>query len=512
MNDTMSTLLHITNDILINGIKENIEYSKLCSEKLFDVADRERLLSIISRVANNKRKIELLLNHKMKEMALRNILYDLRQYSPIVIKGFAQSYLLYGDFFTRDFGDIDIVVSKNDRIDAWSHLKQQGYTSNSEGFYTFGPDYHEIAMLAPVWGSFVGFELKWGSSAFRKDFWTLAKNNIVEVECDGLVFKTLNDKATLLHMLVNTYNNSEGKFSQTGSLRNYFEIAYWIMNKTVDWDWIVKFAKTTENALKVKKVLTNVCVLYPVIAQNVQFDNIISNLIPDYSLEIEALHSDFIGECNGEGMVNPYSLDIHSKVNNIDEAIYDYARFYKSWLYSKRNDRYIERVLLELNKRTKRYKYLDFPIYYCMQNNADDIQFTFEYPNHQNNDKKFEAIRMLIYDNWIDSLNLELELSIPINKKDGRIKIVTANRYIGQEYFNACAQRFPNDNKADIYYRIKETTTTVCVKIPKDVILNMQDVLYFEIKVMCGMKDDSYSYGALCHCIEYINHNLDKTQ
>ena len=56
MNDTMSTLLHITNDILINGIKENIEYSKLCSEKLFDVADRERLLSIISRVANNKRK------------------------------------------------------------------------------------------------------------------------------------------------------------------------------------------------------------------------------------------------------------------------------------------------------------------------------------------------------------------------------------------------------------------------------------------------------------------------
>lgn len=45
-----------------------------------------------------------------------------------------------------------------------------------------------------------------------------------------------------------------------------------------------------------------------------------------------------------------------------------------------------------------------------IQNDAEDIQSTFKYPNYQNNDRELEAINIFTYDNWIDRFNLEIAI------------------------------------------------------------------------------------------------------
>ena len=154
-----------------------------------------------------------------------------------------------------------------------------------------------------------------------------------------------------------------------------------LMNKTVDWEWVIKYSKKTQNMLKIRKVLMNICELYPDVKHCIPFDYIISRLVPDYALEREQLHSDYLDGGNGEGMINPYSLDVFSKINNVNNAIYDYARFYKSWLYSNRNKYYLEKVLLHIGESTEHFKYLDLPVCYFMNNDVDNIGFVFEVGN-----------------------------------------------------------------------------------------------------------------------------------
>lgn len=186
----------------------------------------------------------------------------------VLIKGFALSQLLFGDFYSRDFGDIDLLIDIESYEKADNIMKRLGFDSNLnngkipelikidcyeiEYFYEFEP------------GRKLCVELKMVTSSIR-DMDTIAeiKKDRISINLDGEEYETINLSNTFILLCVNTYANIELE-SGEGKMRDFVDIYFFLKKYTLelDWDYIEAFCQSHKMTHKMYAVLAEINKIY----------------------------------------------------------------------------------------------------------------------------------------------------------------------------------------------------------------------------------------------------------
>ncbi|HBQ63748.1 MAG TPA: hypothetical protein DD727_02250 [Clostridiales bacterium] len=146
-----------------------------------------------------------------------------RGWEMIVVKGFVLSRLIYGDLFTRDFNDVDVIVPGQDKAEICAYMTTQGFCERS----LIGEDGKPCAEVpdevreaifresveTPLVDSQYGllFELKtapWELIPFIKEF----RANAVAWEFPNSGALSFNHEHTFIYACLNAWTNLESEY------------------------------------------------------------------------------------------------------------------------------------------------------------------------------------------------------------------------------------------------------------------------------------------------------------
>ena len=180
----------------------------------------------------------------------------------VLIKGLALSYLVYGDFLTRQSGDIDILVDPNDLVGCDYVMRHCGFyqpdwtagqtlqsrkahyalqfLSKESIPYPSKRKAHDD-QLAPYYAcdKHLKVEVHDGLAHIPSDFmrnmlWT---TSTIDADCE---IRVLDAERSFLYLLLTTYENSEGFYSCVDgelNLRDYVDIHRFLSNQSKRMNW-----------------------------------------------------------------------------------------------------------------------------------------------------------------------------------------------------------------------------------------------------------------------------------
>lgn len=326
-------------------------------EYMAEVAFIHRLLSpfykVYQRFFNEatmtycEKKLEQRKSKKVAQLAQLRIIkrhFQQENIDFVLIKGFALSQLLFGDFYSRDFGDIDLLIDIESYEKADNIMKRLGFVSNLnngkipelikidcyeiEYFYEFEP------------GRKLCVELKMVTSSIR-DMDTIAeiKKDRISINLDGEEYETINLSNTFILLCVNTYANIELEFGE-GKMRDFVDIYFFLKKYTLelDWDYIEAFCQSHKMTHKMYAVLAEINKIYDEYVPTYIMNRfLISNITYDKSEFNNYEH----------GWMRDWGVDIIETILNRKSHLKEMFYLHALKSYTSSNKKYNDKILVE---------------------------------------------------------------------------------------------------------------------------------------------------------------------
>lgn len=224
------------------------------------------------------------INEYVSELLLINEQLNSYAIEAVYIKGLFLSEIIYNNLYSRKFGDIDILVKKDDMQRAYDALYEIGYrflagTDQNSGMVDviekpealFRKDHFEYPCVkCKENGMEISIEIKFASSAIEYDYIKDFMVNTRMLQVGHIKVHTLNEEYTLLHILANIYVNVEsdnGVF--TGQyLRDFIDLKVYLKKYDVDWENILRLSKKYNLTYKIYTVLKYLNCIFEGVVQN----------------------------------------------------------------------------------------------------------------------------------------------------------------------------------------------------------------------------------------------------
>ena len=259
----------------------------------------------------------------------------------VLVKGFALAQLIFGDFYSRDFGDIDLLIEMESYEKADKIMKDLGFVSNLNNGRIpelIKIDCYEIEYFYEFTsGRKLCVELKMVTSSIRdRDTIAQLKKDRMLINLDGEEYETINFNNTFILLCVNTYANIELEFGE-GKMRDFVDIYFFLKKyeSELNWDYIEMFCQAHKMTHKLYAVLTEINKIY---------GNYVSNDIIDRFLISKIKYDKSVFNYYEHGWMRDWGVDIIDSILNrkahLKEMFYQHA--IKS--YTSRNKKFNEKI------------------------------------------------------------------------------------------------------------------------------------------------------------------------
>lgn len=418
----------------------------------------------------------------------------------IFVKGSILSKLLYDKAFWRKSSDIDLIISPKDFEKAFYLARDLGFRtisiSSDKPRLRLGINFCEISMEKETdSGLRVVLEIKRGVSAIDSlDFSRWFKNKTT-INIKNESFATLDISHSLLLLFSQTFINNEGKvIFYKNNLREYFEVAYWIWNKKIDWNSFVNLSNSYGLTHHVVSVLKSVYELFGFPPSEYPY---LIKLISSWEFPYESTFfyygEDKTENFNGGLLVQPIRANARYAVFDKEFATYQFIKNYKAILYSKKNKDYRQKLTLLKKEKSDKFPYLynkssDSHIEYEFYNDEDNLTITLKIRAEEFLPEN-SSVRICWYNNDITSVYLQqyvdsglLDL-VPCGKNSREIYICSRNYYEEGTQSHSMIDASVNN----LIKLITEKNNLSCrldFIIPKDIIFFSLDTIAIEVKIM----------------------------
>lgn len=200
----------------------------------------------------------------------------------IIFKGIALSNTIYGNSYDHYFGDIDLIVEKDELLfmdwilkklgfQQYSNRKYEKFMEKKIEFLTY--NHYNANHVYPYFNVLDNITIK---IELHTQIYSipnqLLKNMLWEIrllDINSECYPTFNDEMTLLVLFIHTYENSENIFSVLSSgkinLRDYTDLYYFYLNNTMGFNWnnFIQIIKNYNLNEKINIVLNNFFEIYP---------------------------------------------------------------------------------------------------------------------------------------------------------------------------------------------------------------------------------------------------------
>ncbi|GEM_PF-3783079 len=383
-----NNLILVTQELVDKGLKHG--FSLILAEtelrSFFQLAQTHKLTNIVleslirqypANPALNEAKSEILCNRQIYLTELKKIDEKLKtgKINYMLIKGMPLSDFIFGDPHARVSLDIDLVLNDQDIPLAYSALRELGYkqaNNDSDSFvYSFIEAYHEILMVKSYDEKCCFVEIKRGSSAtgINNRIWF---SDMATYTIEALNLQTQSQIWTILHLFANTFHDNEDTMIFHGSrLRNYFDIAYLLNHKNIDWNKVLIKAQEVECIHKLHEVLKSVTEIYKI--NNFDVEQLIKRTERKYcTYELTAPLMDDTPDISHNSGTMAYKIKANAKYTIFDKDFkyYEFVRNYKAFVFSKKNPNYLLRIQLTDDGMSspRKYKYSEKEIFYYFVN------------------------------------------------------------------------------------------------------------------------------------------------
>jgi len=417
----------------------------------------------------------------------------------VFVKGIAFSKIIYDDIFFRDIGDIDVLVDEASFLNAYKLLKELGYKQvNNEDsdlpLLFLGYNYHEIQLISKkniFYHTIV--ELKRGLSAIDAPVgsWIQYQNKL---NIDDIYINVFDINHSILLLFANTFANNECKIIfQNCLLREYFDIAYLIYNKSVDWDAIYKLSEQYKITHQINAVIKSTNEIYHLPEEFMKYVSCkfaIKNC--NYTFNMFYYGGDK-EQCFNSGLLyQRYRANAEYSIFDKDFRTFEFIKNYKAVLYSNKNIDYKERIKIHSNEETHFFNYKSCDSRHNVQykficKNSIKVMVKLEKKSlniYNNSNELF--VRLAWYDNDITSCLLQCfadsEYISTNNICDGSVYITHRDYYTANsEYSNDVA----NANSRTMHLNVIEDESHIYYTYSlEDELFNSLDCVAFEVKIM----------------------------
>lgn len=279
---------------------------------------------------------------------------ETRRIDIIYIKGFVLSATLYDNVFFRDWGDIDLLVREEDTEKTVDLMLDLGYNQTIFGSVNVPPKEikkkiegakHELIFYKMVESESVWAEVKNSTSGLAKRFINYFIESAIPIKIQNYNIKTFDLNHTFLHLIGNTYNNTEYfKGVYDLNLRDYMDLLLFIKqnNEEVNWMQIRELTNKYEMTHKVYSVLYNT-------------KELISELIPEDLLELFDVKKNQFDNNNKHGEVVKWNSSFIFRLFNKAERIKEFTTLFLKKNISSENPNYKNRIILNNSTESKSF-------------------------------------------------------------------------------------------------------------------------------------------------------------
>lgn len=275
---------------IITGKKDvDLNISNEDLERMNNIADVQLVSNLYYRAyydilpfEQKKQQIEQTRDVNIKLNALLNIITMLqkkftdKKISSWFIKGFALSKMIYGDLYTRDFNDIDLLVHRKDIENVANIMIDMGFSNDFDlCIFKFldSLDCYEVDFFYPFPGAGklskkfnhkLSTELKIDTSSIRdNNLISHFKENSVNMDIGNVSVQVFSLNDTFILLCTNLYSNFEAEFAKA-KIRDLFDVYFFINthSKELDWIYISKLCNRFKIAHKLYAVFNFVNSVY----------------------------------------------------------------------------------------------------------------------------------------------------------------------------------------------------------------------------------------------------------
>lgn len=271
----------------------------------------------------------------------------------VLVKGFALSQIIYNDLNSRQFNDIDLLVSEKDMKKTYYLLSDLGFAQYTgydvkekkintidKPILLYGSNFHEFKCIKLLEDGFcLSIEIKKTTSAipfqYINDFFT----NVEEIYIINFYINTINLDYTLIHLIANSYESYEPPEYLTvikSNIRDLYEPYIFIKKYGNEIDWI-KLSILSNKYMITHKFFYMLNLLSGI------YGNFISPEIIDL-FNIPKITYDYKG--NIDGSIYSWESNFFYRLFNDEERNAEFARVKKALIY-RSNNHYEEDVKTE---------------------------------------------------------------------------------------------------------------------------------------------------------------------
>lgn len=441
--------------------------------------------------------------------------------TPVFVKGIFLSKTIYGDWYYRNLGDIDILVDEANFDKTFYAMCDMGYRkvediNNNTPRLILGKNFHEIKMYKK--DSIV--EVKRGVAAIDTDFhqWLLQKRIMV---LNNTCLYTLDIYHTALLLFAQAFINNEGKVVfYKCRLREYFDVAYLIVNcHELNWDKLKKLSDHYELTHEVYSVIKSVDEIYHLP------DEFMNNIFPKfgpmywpYKKTFFYYNEDKDMEFNEGLLFQEFRADAKYSIFDKDFAVYQYIKNYKAVLYSKKNSEYRNRIkILEGNEIVWRdYKFgnscANMRYAFILQPECFKVIAQIEADKLYMHEEMNISVRTAWYDNDITSCILQRHVDSGVickneeqSSKEINVSVSTRNYYSEGSEYSKKIDLLNRVDKVVLKTSANDKKVNVEFIFSKELLFKELDVVAFEIKLIDNYTNDFVmSIGADVDVVEIV--------
>lgn len=470
----------LTNIVLDSLLKQYPEHPILDEERLRILKNRQIDLSELKKI-----------NEKFES---ENIKY-------MLIKGMPLSDYIFDNPYARVSSDLDLILNEQDIPQAYSALRELGYkqvNNDSEHFiYGYIEAYHEILMMKSYHEKNCFVEIKRGSSAtgIKNHIWF---SDMVPYTIEGIKLQTQSEVWTILHLFANAFHDNEDcKINQGNRLRNYFDLAYLLNHKNIDWNQVLIKAQEVECIHKMHEVLRSVNEIYRI--DNFNIEQLLNQTERKYcTYELTAPLMDEVPDIHHNSGMTAYRIKANAKYTIFDKdyKCYEFVRNYKTFVFSKKNPNYQlrTRLIYDQVSSPKRYKYSEKEMsYYFGNSDTFDIYCKIRVEDLKYFDKN-DSIKI----EWVDSnyfspayyqfCEYSLYEQFEVTREAQFKEAYYSDTFLQKNYQSLCKPKIVMERYGDnIYFYY-------VFSFPKDIVFELNECIMIEIK-LCKKINENLFYN-----------------
>lgn len=456
-------------DLLIKHRVFLVFYDRLKDDSLFKINNKFKLTNFQIR----KKKSNYYCFLKEFVTLLNNIKVDY-----VLLKGIANEIIIYGDLYTRMYGDIDVIINESDQEFLLNELKKNKYDFTVTEYTDYYS--HEILIKIKYEAENYLIELKRRHRESKFDYTKYYLLNKRIIEWQNLNISVLNNEALLISSAIYIYNYIEriaGWLSSRKIRFCYFLDFYNFIkkyNNVINYDEVIRESIKQENIHKIILVFQHIYKIFN--------DDLILNIYLKLRLQYNNYkHIDYydIGRIN-------WNISIQNRIFNYD----DVAKIVQNYLCGKFfiNDK----LLLEDQQNEICSITNDIRFFYNISLSHNYLKLILNDVNIPKNGEYVIYVSLYCYNKYGDYIAPYLPISIRLLNEEIKVISRFTVDFSSNRYRYEAEQLMPYQDINDIKVIQGNKNIELLIDLKKfGIILRSIDEFRYQIELIHINKDDT---------------------